>query len=145
MLRITLLLTAFITVLLIRAAFAPIIGVTAQHSESSNDSLLELAAFSLKQDQTYQPDNLASTLICPVDMISYWKLNEITGSTFVDSAGSNDGYCTDNMCPLPDEGVLNGGQHFLGSQGIDVPASPDFDWDSSSGFSIEVWAWFKLA
>jgi hypothetical protein len=113
--------------------------VIAQHPENSNDRLLESAAFSLDQDQTYQPDNLSSTLTCPLDMISYWKLDEITGSTFVDSAASNDGYCTGNMCPLPDEGVLNGGQHFLGSQGIDVPASTDFDWDSSSGFSIEVW------
>jgi hypothetical protein len=139
MLRITLLLTAFITVLLIGAAIAPITGVTAQHPENSNDRLLESAAFSLDQEQTYQPDNLASTFTCPLDMISYWKLDEITGSTFVDSAASNDGYCTGNMCPLPDEGVLNGGQHFLGSQGIDVPASTDFDWDSSSGFSIEVW------
>jgi hypothetical protein len=139
MLRTTVLLTAFITVLLVGAAIAPKTGVTAQHPESSNDRLLELPSFSLDQDQTYQPDNLTSTFTCPLDMISYWKLDEITGSAFVDSAGSNDGHCPGNMCPLPDEGVLNGGQRFLGSQGIDVPASTDFDWDSSSDFSIEVW------
>jgi hypothetical protein len=139
MLRTTVLVTAFITVLLVGAAIAPITGVTAQHPESSSNRFLEWSAFGLGQDQTYQPDNLASTLTCPLDMISYWKLDEITGSTFVDSAGSNDGQCTGNMCPLPDEGVLNGGQHFLGSQGIDVPASTDFNWDSSSDFSIEVW------
>ena len=127
------------SILLIGAAIAPITGVTAQHPESSNDRFLELAALSLEQDQTYQPDNLASTLTCPLDMISYWKLDETAGSTFVDFVGSNDGHCTGNLCPLPGEGVLNGGQRFLGSQGIDVPASTDFDWDSSSDFSIELW------
>jgi hypothetical protein len=140
MLKITALLTAFIIFLLIGAAIAPMTGAAAQYPAISNGSFSELSSFSLDQDRTYQPANASSTLTCPLDMISYWKLNETTGSTFADFLGSNNGQCPSNMCPLPGGGVLNSGQNFPGSQGIDVPASADFDWYGSSNYSIELWA-----
>jgi hypothetical protein len=139
MLKITVLLTLFVTILLIRVAVAPRTGVAAPYHVASGDKLLESPLFRLDQDQTYQADNLASTLACPLDMISYWKLDEITGSTFVDFVGTNDGQCAGSTCPFPEEGILNGGQRFMGSQEIDVPTSTDFDWHSSSDFSIELW------
>jgi hypothetical protein len=39
----------------------------------------------------------------------------------------------------PEDGIVNGAQRFLGSQGVDVPASTDFNWDANSNFSIELW------
>jgi hypothetical protein len=80
-----------------------------------------------------------SNLTCSPDMISYWKLDETEGTTFKDYFGSNDGVCTGDKCPLPEEGIVNGAQRFLGSQEIVVPSSSDFDWDSESEFTIELW------
>ncbi|MBE0411122.1 MAG: LamG domain-containing protein, partial [Anaerolineales bacterium] len=82
--------------------------------------------------------NVSSTA-CSDNMISYWKLDETEGTIFEDHVGSNDGVCTGDKCPLPEEGNVNGGQRFLGSQEIYVPSSTDFNWDGSSEFSIELW------
>jgi hypothetical protein len=137
----TILLTIFVLILLIGVASAPMTGVTAQSPEGSDGKLWQTSLASLDQVQTnLQPGSLSTTAVCPLDMISYWKLDEITGSNFVDFAGSNDGHCASNNCPLLEDGVLDGGQRFMGNQGVDVPASTDFDWDGSSDFSIEVWA-----
>ncbi len=137
----TILLTIFAIILLIGAAIAPMTGVTAQSPEGSNDKLWESSLPSLDKAQTHpQPDSLSTTAACPLDMISYWKLDEMTGSTYVNFVGANDGHCTGNYCPFPEDGILDGGQHFMGNQGVDVPASTDFDWDGNSDFSIELWA-----
>ena len=136
----TIFLTMFAVILLIGVAIAPMTGVTAQSTEGFNGNLWESSLPSLDKAQTrLQPGSLSTTAACPLDTISYWKLDEMTGSTYVDFVGANDGHCTGNNCPLPEDGILYGGQRFMGNQGVDVPASPDFDWDSSSDFSIEVW------
>jgi hypothetical protein len=139
--KITILLIMFMIILLIGVVVAPITGVTAQSPEDSDGRFWESSLPNLDQVQTHlQPGSLSSIDICPLDMISYWKLDETTGSTYVDFVGANDGNCTDNNCPLPEDGILAGGQRFMGNQGIDIPASTDFDWDSNSDFSIELWA-----
>jgi uncharacterized repeat protein (TIGR02543 family) len=81
----------------------------------------------------------ANTSYCSPDMISYWKLDETEGTTFEDHVGSNDGVCTGDKCPFPEEGNVNGAQRFLGSEEISVPSSADFNWDGDSNFSIELW------
>jgi hypothetical protein len=81
----------------------------------------------------------ANTPFCSPDIISYWKLDETEGTTYEDFVGENDGICSVHGCPDPESGLVNGAQMFLGSQGIDVPASDDFNWDADSDFSIELW------
>jgi len=138
--KITVLLTIFVLVLLIGVAVAPMTGVTAQSPEGADGKLWKSSLSSPDQIQTnLKPDSTPTTAACPVDMVSYWKLDETTGSTYVDFVGANDGHCTGNNCPLPADGILAGGQRFMGNQGIDVPASADFDWDGNDDFSIELW------
>lgn len=71
--------------------------------------------------------------------ISYWKLDETGGNTFIDSAGTQNGGCA-TACPSPtNDGQINGGQVFSNTAGINVPASGAYDWGSNDSFSIEVW------
>jgi hypothetical protein len=140
MAKITLLLTMFALILLIGEAVAPMTGVTAQSPEDSDGGFWESSLSNPDQVQTHlKPNDLLSTAACPLDMISYWKLDETTGSTYEDFVGANDGHCTGNNCPFPEDGILAGGQRLMGNQGIDVPASADFDWDGNGEFSIELW------
>jgi uncharacterized repeat protein (TIGR02543 family) len=100
-------------------------------------SLCLAASSSTGVNADYQGN--VSSFACSDDLISYWKLDETEGTTFEDHIGSNDGVCTGNKCPFPEEGNVNGAQRFLGSQEIYVPSSIDFNWDASSEFSIELW------
>jgi hypothetical protein len=80
-----------------------------------------------------------NTSFCSPDMISYWKLDETEGTIYEDFVGENDGVCSIHDCPDPEKGLVIGAQKFLGSQGIDVPVSDDFNWDADSDFSVELW------
>ena len=87
----------------------------------------------------------AQPTTCPTDMEAYWKLDELTGSTsFVDSAGDNDGACQESgspLCPQVEaEGKINGAWTFsrAASTGIDVPGAA-FNWDQDDSFSVEFW------
>jgi hypothetical protein len=140
MAKITVLLTMFALILLIGEAAAPMTGVTAQSPEDSDGGFWESSLSNPDQVQTHlKPNDLLSAAACPLDMISYWKLDETTGSTYEDFVGAHDGHCTGHNCPFPEDGILAGGQRFMSNQGIDVPASADFDWDGNGEFSIELW------
>ena len=77
---------------------------------------------------------------CPDDMISYWKLDEISGTTFDDYFDGNDGTCAGLTCPASISGILNGAQEFSRSSEtrLNIPGS-DFDWASDDSFAIEFW------
>lgn len=78
--------------------------------------------------------------ICPTDMIAYWKLDEVTGTTiYYDFYNGHDGTCA-GQCPEWTAGHVDGGQAFDGSStGIDVPAHNAFDWGPTDSFSTEFW------
>jgi hypothetical protein len=81
---------------------------------------------------------------CPIDMIGYWKLDEIEGSEYIDYFGGNNGVCDEMLdkCPtpvIPEESFLNGAQSFDGNDEINVPAGEAFNWGADSSFSVEVW------
>jgi len=84
--------------------------------------------------------HVAAITPCPLDMTSYWKLDETSGTTYDDSYDDNDGACA-GACPSPTtDGKVNGGQVFDGdTTGIDVPADTSFDWAPNDSFSIEFW------
>jgi len=78
---------------------------------------------------------------CPPDMLSYWRLDETSGTTYADSFDDNPGSCREvGKCPAPASGKVNGGQSFVRAdqEGIDTPAS-DFNWGPNDSFSIEFW------
>jgi hypothetical protein len=76
---------------------------------------------------------------CPVNMISYWKLQESSGPTYADSYGSHDAAAS--SAPFQIDGVSGKGQYFTSSSsnGIIVPDHSDFDWAGTASFSIEFW------
>lgn len=82
--------------------------------------------------------NESSPLTCSDDMLGYWKLDELEGTTFQDYFAGNDGACTDK-CPQAAEGIVNGAQEFAGAQEIHVPSSEAFNWTAGDSFSIELW------
>jgi lysophospholipase L1-like esterase len=87
-----------------------------------------------------------SGLSCPADMISYWKLDETSGTEYSDSYDGNTGQASVSA-PSPSlEGIVNGSQDFNGtSDRITVNDDPSLDWAYNSSFTIEVWAKFTNA
>jgi len=85
---------------------------------------------------------LDETSTCPTDMLAYWNLDEVSGSSYDDYYNGYDGVCA-GSCPTPATGRINGGQAFDGSStGIDVPVvlgDDSFNWGSDDSFSIELW------
>ena len=78
---------------------------------------------------------------CPSGMVSYWKLDEIgSPSTFDDAFGGNSAICI-GACPLPGEGIVNGGQGFsrTGNTGLNVDVADGLNWGVDDSFSVEFW------
>ena len=84
---------------------------------------------------------VSSAPVCPLDMISYWKLDETTGSVFDDYYNGNSGSCPSGYCPTPTTGKVYGAQIFSRADqtAINVPADSDFDWGKDDSFTIEYW------
>jgi hypothetical protein len=77
---------------------------------------------------------------CSPDIISYWKMDEVSGDLYVDDATGYNATCAGD-CPEPiSNGRISGAQLFNAiSTGIEIPANGEFDWSSSDSFTIEVW------
>lgn len=96
---------------------------------------------------TSSPSNKNSTSrpaageeVCPSDIISYWKLDEETGTTFADSIQANHASCSAPGCPEFTSGQINGGRYFDGiNDQVNVPDDESLHWENSDSFSIELW------
>ncbi|HSP86872.1 MAG TPA: LamG-like jellyroll fold domain-containing protein [Ignavibacteriaceae bacterium] len=78
-------------------------------------------------------------LICPEEMVAYWKLDDESGSNiFLDSYGRNDGLCNSPFCPSTVSGILNGALYFNNSK-IEVLTTSNFNWTLGSSFTVEAW------
>jgi len=79
---------------------------------------------------------------CPDDMISYWKLDETSGTDYADYFDGNDGQAAVSV-PVPVPGLVEGAQYFNGtSDRITVADDSSLDWASDQSFTIELWAKF---
>ncbi len=84
---------------------------------------------------------LTDAIICADDLISYWNLDETTGSTYEDFKG---GYTATSLTPLTDtEGMVDRGKIFepLGvtDQFVYVDDEGQYDFPRSGGFSMSLW------
>ncbi|MCB0164434.1 MAG: putative Ig domain-containing protein [Anaerolineae bacterium] len=78
--------------------------------------------------------------VCPADIISYWKLNEVGSPTsFADSHGTNTATCTADSCPTPSTGIIGGAMSFSGDDIVNVADSASLDWTNSDSFTLEAW------
>jgi hypothetical protein len=78
--------------------------------------------------------------MCPVDMISYWPMDEGAGSTlFNDIQSGYNGSCTGAACPTSVNGQIAGAFSFDGNDKVDVPYQTAFEWENTDSFSVELW------
>lgn len=79
---------------------------------------------------------------CPEDLLSYWKLDETSGTDYADYYNGNHGQAAVSA-PLPVPGLVDGAQYFNGtSDRITVDDDPSLDWAGDQSFTIELWAKF---
>ena len=82
--------------------------------------------------------NVTDAPTCPSGIISYWKLDETSGTTFFDAVGNIN--ATSTNVPTPVSGKVNGAQQFNGlSNRITIPANTMFDWAANASFTLEAW------
>jgi len=82
--------------------------------------------------------NVTEALPCPVGIISYWKLDETSGSVYSDYIGTNN--ATSTSIPTPVAGRVNGAQQFNGtSNRITAPGMPAYDFTTNTSFTFEAW------
>lgn len=76
----------------------------------------------------------------PLVRLAYWQLEEASGPTYADAAGTYDGTCA-GACPTVEAaGQIGNAQLFDGATtGISVAANSVFDWGANNSFSIELW------
>ncbi|NJD56947.1 MAG: LamG domain-containing protein, partial [Nitrospirae bacterium] len=81
-----------------------------------------------------------AAVTCPVNMTSYWLLDETAGATFLDSVGGHDAVCNDTTCPDFTAGRVGNALLFNGvDDAVKVPADASFNWKLSDSFTIEFW------
>src|SRR3989339_345648 len=82
--------------------------------------------------------NVTEALPCPVGIISYWKLDETSGSVYSDYIGTNN--ATSTSIPTTVAGRVNGAQQFNGtSNRITAPGMPAYDFTTNTSFTFEAW------
>ena len=76
---------------------------------------------------------------CPANIISYWKLDETSGTTYTDFFSGNDGTAVNAPTPIP-TGQVSGAQSFDGvNDQISAPSNIIYDWAFNVSFSFEFW------
>jgi hypothetical protein len=81
-------------------------------------------------------------LACTVDtpgLSAYWPLDSLSGSQIEDVVGTSTGTCTGDACPTAEAGKVNGALAFNGSDQINIPDAPLFNFSNGTSFSIELW------
>jgi hypothetical protein len=76
---------------------------------------------------------------CSAGLVSYWPLDETSGSVYADVFGGRNGLCAGGGCPAATTGQVLGGQSFGTATGISAPADAAFDWGAAESFSVEFW------
>lgn len=84
---------------------------------------------------------------CPTNLVSFWKLDETGGTSFIDAAGGHNA-TYDPTSDLPEMGApgkLRQAATFDGTNMLDVSYDSEFAFTASSSFSIEFWVNFPAA
>ena len=77
---------------------------------------------------------------CPAGMTNHWRLDETSGTSFIDSSGTANAVCSGSTCPGFASGRISGALQFDGiDDGLEVPPNAAFDWGNGNSFTIEFW------
>jgi len=77
-------------------------------------------------------------------LVGYWKLDETSGTTVVDSAGDSDGAWQSDDSPSDvksDKGILDNAISLDGGDAVDLGQDPDFDFSGTNAFTISAWVY----
>jgi hypothetical protein len=87
------------------------------------------------------PASVQAIELYPVPgLISYWRLDETSGTTFQDARGVNNAQCTGTACPGFVAGRVKGALRFDGvDDGLTVVDHSSLDWTLGDSFTIELW------
>jgi hypothetical protein len=99
------------------------------------------AGSSFTDTQTYYI-YLSDAVVCDASMLAYWKLNETSGSTFVDF---KNGYnAVTGVAPDDTVGVVGVGQKFDPARDIRLSSSDNNNrWDWAEGTDLSASIWFR--
>jgi len=89
------------------------------------------------------PTSVYAYETCPEGMVSYWKFDEGSGDTAVDSVGTNHGTIYGAVRTI---GMVNGGLSFDGNEWVpygddyvNIPDDDSLDFGAGQDFSLEAW------
>lgn len=75
---------------------------------------------------------------CPANLIHYWKLDENSGTTYVDQVGTTSAVCSN--CPQPVQGKINIAKQFDRlDDAVSVGNDGTYNWSTTQSYSIEFW------
>jgi len=83
--------------------------------------------------------NVSDTALYPSNLKHYWKLDESSGTAYLDAYLNTDATCTGEGCPFSVNGKVNGAQSFDGNDELTVIDSATFNWSTNDSFSIAFW------
>ncbi len=83
---------------------------------------------------------VSNAVVCDESMVSYWKLDETTGTTFVDFKGGHNAIT--GVAPKSVTGVVNNGQEFDPTKDIRLSVldnANQYDWIQGGDVSAAIW------
>ncbi len=78
---------------------------------------------------------------CPTGMVSYWKLEETSG-TVLDDAYANNNATTDVPLGSDANGRVGNAVILNGTNTVDIASAPGFNFPVNTGFTVEFWVKF---
>jgi hypothetical protein len=113
-------------------SWTPVLGQVGNHNVS---------VLASNSQGTATQNYTLGVVVCPANLVAYWRLDETGGSVFRDSVGVHHASCTSASCPVATNGMVGGGQYFNESLNITVSAPPHaaLDMALSDSFSLECW------
>jgi hypothetical protein len=92
---------------------------------------------------TYSCGDSIFSQSCPSGLISLWKMDESSGSTFYDSKGTHDASRSSDL--ISADGMINGSQYFdFNNRDLaKIPNDAAFNFPANSSFSLVYWLKFS--
>ncbi len=82
--------------------------------------------------------NVTQLPSCPSNLLHYWTLDELSGSSYTDQMGSTSATCS--SCPTAVPGKINVAKDFDRiDDAVSVNNDGSYNWGTASSFSIEFW------
>jgi hypothetical protein len=89
----------------------------------------------------FMPLGNLSAQTCPTGLVSYWKMDELSGLTLTDFAGSHNATCNVELAE-DENGKIGVAQYFDYTKRASVSNSPDYAFTNTSSFTIVYWMKF---